>query len=100
MRYAVCNTKIKTSGKKSQTKCHELFQIEIIDSLSRYSDKDLDKAINRCTQGNLLSASLTKNFNDYIDYNNKHNIPPVFFIHTKCVFFKPHNNILIKYFNN
>ena len=26
------------------------FQIEIIDSLSRYSDKDLDKAINRCTQ--------------------------------------------------
>ena len=34
------------------------------------------------------------------DYNNEHNIPPVFFIHTKCVFFKPHNNILIKYFNN
>ena len=26
------------------------FQIEIIDSLSRYSEKDLDKAINRCTQ--------------------------------------------------
>ena len=26
------------------------FQIEIIDSLSKYSDKDLDKAINRCTQ--------------------------------------------------
>jgi hypothetical protein len=26
------------------------FQIEIIDSLSRYSDKDLDKSINRCTQ--------------------------------------------------
>ena len=26
------------------------FEIEIIDSLSRYSDKDLDKAINRCTQ--------------------------------------------------
>ena len=26
------------------------FEIEIIDSLSKYSDKDLDKAINRCTQ--------------------------------------------------
>ncbi|MDA8588726.1 hypothetical protein N9L00_00745 [Flavobacteriaceae bacterium] len=26
------------------------FEIEVIDSLSRYSDKDLDKAINRCTQ--------------------------------------------------
>jgi hypothetical protein len=44
-----------------------------------------------------LSFSLAKYFNDYIDYNNEHNIPPVFFIHTKCVFFKPHNNISIKY---
>ena len=26
------------------------FEIEIIDSLSRYSDKELDNAINRCTQ--------------------------------------------------
>ena len=26
------------------------FQIEIIDSLSKYSDKELDNAINRCTQ--------------------------------------------------
>jgi len=26
------------------------FEIEIIDSLSKYSDKELDKAINRCTQ--------------------------------------------------
>ena len=46
-----------------------------------------------------LSFSLAKYFNDYIDYNNKHNIPPVFFIHTKCVFFKPHNNNLNKYNN-
>ena len=26
------------------------FEIEIIDSLSKYSDKELDNAINRCTQ--------------------------------------------------
>jgi len=47
-----------------------------------------------------LIFSLAKNFSDYIDYDKKNNIPPELFIHTKCVFFKPHNNILIKYFNN
>ena len=26
------------------------FQIEIIDSLSKYSDDEIDEAINRCTQ--------------------------------------------------
>ena len=44
-----------------------------------------------------MGFSLAKYFSDYIDYNNKHNIPPVLFIHTKCVFFKPHNNSLNKY---
>ena len=38
--------------------------------------------------------SLAKNFSDYIDYDKKHNIPPELFVHTKCVFFKPHNNSL------
>ena len=38
--------------------------------------------------------SLAKNFSDYIDYDKKNNIPPELFIHTKCVFFKPHNNSL------
>ena len=41
--------------------------------------------------------SLAKNFSDYIDYDKKNNIPPELFVHTKCVFFKPHNNISIKY---
>jgi hypothetical protein len=41
-----------------------------------------------------LIFSLAKNFSDYIDYDKKNNIPPEFFIHTKCVFFKPHNNSL------
>ena len=44
-----------------------------------------------------LIFSLAKNFSDYIDYDKKNNIPPELFIHTKCVFFKPHNNISIKY---
>jgi len=44
-----------------------------------------------------LSFSLAKYFSDYIDYDKKNNVPPVFFIHTKCVFFKPHNNNLNKY---
>ena len=38
--------------------------------------------------------SLAKNFSDYIDYDKKNNIPPELFVHTKCVFFKPHNNSL------
>ena len=41
-----------------------------------------------------LIFSLAKNFSDYIDYDKKNNIPPELFIHTKCVFFKPHNNSL------
>ena len=41
-----------------------------------------------------LIFSLAKNFSDYIDYDKKNNIPPELFVHTKCVFFKPHNNSL------
>ena len=41
-----------------------------------------------------LLFSLAKYFSDYIDYDKKNNIPPELFVHTKCVFFKPHNNSL------
>ena len=41
-----------------------------------------------------LIFSLAKNFSDYIDYDKKNNIPPELFVHTKCVFFKPHNTSL------